>query len=101
MDDRSLFLDALDHARPEDRAAFLDRTCRDAAQRQRIARLLAAHEDAGSFLEKPPEELAATAGFDQDLPNDSWQNLLTLSDSSEAIGRLGPYDVIELIGRGG
>ncbi|QDU36702.1 Serine/threonine-protein kinase PknB [Maioricimonas rarisocia] len=101
MDDRSLFLEALDHAGPEHREAFLERACSDAAQRQRVERLLAAHEDAGSFLEKPPEELAATVGVDQDAADDSWQQLLSPGDSAEAIGRLGPYDVIELIGRGG
>src|SRR5258708_15626846 len=43
---------------PEERAAFLARSCGDdVALQQQVERLLASHRAAGSFLEKPPQEL--------------------------------------------
>jgi hypothetical protein len=51
----------------------------DAELRRRVAILLAAHEDAGSFLEKRPKELAATAGTEEGLSDwsgDAWHDLL-------------------------
>lgn len=45
----------------EQRAAFLDRSCGDDHElRRQVQQLLESHEQAGSFLDKPPVELAAT-----------------------------------------
>ena len=105
MDDRSIFLDALDKGGPEDRTTFLDEACGDDAElRRRVEILLAAHEDAGSFLDKRPEELAATASTEEGLSDwsgDAWHDLLQASATPDCIGVIGPYEVVELIGRGG
>src|SRR5262249_60048936 len=54
MNEESIFLEALGKVDPSDRARFLDQACAgDAAQRQRIEKLLAAHPEAGNFLEQP------------------------------------------------
>lgn len=74
--------------------------------------MLEAHNDAGSFLEKTPEELDADSVFAQTVDRstvqgegsnseDTWQNLLTPSDDPERLGDLGPYEISELVGRGG
>jgi hypothetical protein len=54
MNERSIFVAALDIEDPSDRAAYLDRACKDdPAVRQRVERLLKAHSAAGSFLQAP------------------------------------------------
>jgi hypothetical protein len=57
-------LDKLFHValerKPEERAAFLDEACAsDAALRRQVEQLLAAHRDAGSFIESPAMEVEA------------------------------------------
>jgi hypothetical protein len=45
-----------------ERAAFLDRECRkDLELRQRIEALLQAHDQPGSFLNQPAQDLGATS----------------------------------------
>ena len=58
-------LDELFHAalerEPEERAAFLKEACRgDEELRKKVEALVAANEQAGSFIEKPALELEAT-----------------------------------------
>jgi eukaryotic-like serine/threonine-protein kinase len=49
---KSLYLEASDLASPAERAAYLDLTCAgDAELRARIETLLAAHDQAGRFLD--------------------------------------------------
>ena len=61
MDEKSIFLQAVDIADPKDRNHWLDEICRDDAElRKRIDGLLERHSEASSFLEKPPSELQAT-----------------------------------------
>jgi serine/threonine protein kinase/Tfp pilus assembly protein PilF len=53
MNEEAIFLEALENATPEDRAAFLDRACADDAElRRAVELLLKAHEQAGDFLQK-------------------------------------------------
>ena len=74
---------------PAERAAFLDRECGgDEALRAEVASLLAAHEGAGGFLDAP----AAVA---EGLMEPEGRTLL------EAGRRLGPYEVVREVGRGG
>ena len=55
----SLFHSALERE-PEERAAFLDEACgSDASLRKQVEALLAAHEEAGSFIESPAIEVEA------------------------------------------
>ena len=54
MTEQSIFLAALDIADPTERAAYLNQSCGgDAALRQQVEVLLAAHERCGDFLEVP------------------------------------------------
>jgi hypothetical protein len=54
MTEREIFLAALKHPAPGERAAFLDQACgSDASLRGQIVALLAEHEQLGSYLEVP------------------------------------------------
>src|SRR6266516_2906606 len=74
---------------PDERAAFLADACAgDESLREEVEALLASHEQAGSFFEKPvAEEAAKVFAADQE---ESW------------VGQsLGPYQIISQLGVGG
>ena len=80
--------EALDR-QPEARKAFLEQACvGDEDLRLQVEALLAAHEKAGSFVETPALDLAA-------------QGLARAGSESFVGKRLGPYEVLSLLGRGG
>src|SRR5262245_10373249 len=113
MTERSVFLVALEYDDPGERSAYLDRACAgDAALRAEVEQLLSAHERSGSFMGRPaPERLAGDlaagpeaddtrtgpSGPDADEP----LGFLTPSEKPGSPGRLGHYEVQEVIGRGG
>jgi eukaryotic-like serine/threonine-protein kinase len=81
-----LFAAALEKHAPGDRAAFLDQATADNPElRERLDALLAAHYDAGSFLQLPAEE--ATAVY------------ATLTERPGSV--VGRYKLLEQIGEGG
>ncbi len=69
----------------DQRQAFLEQACAgDAELRKEVDKLLAAHEKAGSFVERPALDL------------------VTQQPTQSLVGRnLGPYEILSLIGRGG
>ncbi|GAI93645.1 unnamed protein product, partial [marine sediment metagenome] len=71
-----------------ERVAYLDGVCRDDPElRARVEALLAAHEEAGSFLESPPVDIGGT---------------LDTPPLTEGPGtRIGRYKLLQLIGEGG
>ncbi|MFG0335210.1 MAG: serine/threonine-protein kinase [Maioricimonas sp. JB049] len=82
----------------DERSAFLDEICAgDAQRRLRVEALLAAYEDAGSFLEKPASSLRGGFGETSTASLD----FLEPSETAGSLGKLGPYEVLDLIGRGG
>src|SRR5262249_55855612 len=85
---KDLFHAALERA-PSQRAPFLVDACAGETELHReVASLLAAHEDAGSFIEAPV--VAPAAAWLTDEPDDP------------SIGRhLGPYQILQAIGHGG
>jgi serine/threonine protein kinase len=82
-----IFFAALEKAAPRERGAYLDEACTgDPDLRRRVEKMLAAQNQAGSFLEQPASARGATAH----------EPLL------ERPGTLiGPYKLLELIGEGG
>ena len=105
-------------------AEFLDNACGDDEQlRAEVKALLRHDQDAGSFLEQRPEDFLADGATDpatgadehaaayvtdptvrtgQEVSNDeSWRDLLSSCDDPDRLGTLGPYEVIEPVGRGG
>ncbi len=87
MKAEELFLAAVEKKTPRDRAAYLDDACGDDAPlRAQVEGLLESHEEAGSFLDQPLFNSAAT--IDQPI--------------TEKPGtQIGPYKLREQIGEGG
>jgi serine/threonine protein kinase len=86
-------LDKLFHAalerEPAERSAFLDQACAsDQSLRKQVETLLAAHEEAGSFIERPAFEVEARSVADD-------QNELTAGQT------IGHYQIISSLGVGG
>ncbi|HEY7423093.1 MAG TPA: serine/threonine-protein kinase, partial [Gemmataceae bacterium] len=113
MNERSIFFEALDLETPAERSSYLDAVCGgDVVLRQRVEALLRSHEEAGDFLDKTaPERLAAEQAACGELEQTQRQPLLdggaeplsflSPSNRSGALGRLGHYEVLEVLGRGG
>ena len=90
MNERTIFLSALEKDPTDERSAYLDSACGDDSDlRQRLERLLEAHERDCQVLDSPLEP-AAVATVDQAV------------DHTEAPGtQIGPYKLREQIGEGG
>ena len=77
-----------------DRAALLEEACAgDLALRRRVERLLRLHEQPDRLFDQPATQLLA--GGDEAL------DFLEPSAKPGSLGRLGHYEVLEVIGRGG
>ena len=111
MTDETIFATALEQADPAARAAYLTEACAgDPDCRRRVEGLLAAHEKASGFLEKPPVPPADPARMPtQDLsasetdpsePDDAL-TFLTPPRRPDSLGRIGHYEVLEVLGKGG
>src|SRR5438094_4034422 len=94
MSERDIFIAALQQEDPAERQAYLDEACaRRPELRQQVENLLRLHEGAGSFLDRPAAEAAATGAF---------QEVAAPASSGEAPGALiGPYKLLEQVGEGG
>src|SRR5438270_7168744 len=110
----AIFAQALAMSTPAERTAYLDEACADdLTLRQRVETLLHAHEAAGDFLGKLAIQCAAEALAGQACAEDTQAeapvedadpeplDFLTSSDKPDSLGRLGHYEVLEVIGRGG
>jgi len=88
MDAEQIFHEAVDISDPKERAAYLDRVCKDDDKlRVAVEALLHADEKAVDFLESPAVDVDATLG---------------ISPSIEGPGtKIGHYELLELIGEGG
>jgi serine/threonine protein kinase/formylglycine-generating enzyme required for sulfatase activity len=101
--EESLFLQALEIDSPDERVAFLDRACAgDIALRNGVEALLRHHRESTSFLESSPTEVVVaaeqlTAGEAEGPALD----FLSPSNDAHSLGRLGYYDVLEVLGHGG
>lgn len=121
MTEQTIFLTAVDIADPRARAAYLARACgSDTDLRQRIEALIAAHAQSGEFLDvpapeqlRPPPDASPTRTFapsptidhgatEDDGPEDA-PDLSFLGPPAAAgtLGTLGPYQIEQLLGRGG
>jgi len=97
MTEREVFLGALDIADRDERLRFLDRACAgDTTLRASVDELLAAHEKSGRFLSVPDDP---SRTLDSNETSDL--GFLEPSDKPGSIGRLGHYEILGTLGRGG
>jgi serine/threonine protein kinase len=111
MQDESIFAVALEKSTPEERRAYLDEACAGNPDlRASVEELLRASDDAGSFLDHSPAAViggetidAAGAADDTEksAPGASVLTLLAPCDKPDRIGKLGPYEIFEVVGQGG
>src|SRR6516225_2547716 len=130
MTEETIFLAAREMDDPAARTAYLDEACAgDPALRQRIEALLRSDQEPNSFLDTPaveevarageatwtlspsaaagvrrsPEPRSGAAGRTEAEPYREEQALALLAPSREAgsLGRLGHYEVLEVVGHGG
>src|SRR5690349_15287657 len=94
MTERDIFIAALQKDDPSQRQAYLDEVCaRDPDMRKQVNELLRLYEGAGSFLQNPSAESAATGPFQgTDEPQ---------SDPVRPGTIIGPYKLLQQIGEGG
>ena len=112
-----IFLAAVESLDVAQRLALLDEQCgADGDLRAQVESLLAASERAGSFLEHPaidgpptvrtdgdsrPIESSASTDRTQLHVDEVSLEFLSPCDTPDALGRLGPYEITDVIGRGG
>jgi sugar lactone lactonase YvrE len=125
MNQRDIFTAAVQITDPVERTAYLEQACGgDANLRRRVEALIRAHDSAGDFLTRPAvEQLAGDvsppAGREEDVTQhqasagsaseaephgaEEDEGLAFLQPSSEpgSLGRLGHYEVLEVLGHGG
>ena len=115
MKECDIFMQALEIESPEDREAYLKHACMDDPEiRQRVDKLLHSHEAASSLFEHPAFEPAATKLLDltdasrnsssgqTESPSEKISlDFLEPSTQINSLGRLGQYEILETIGRGG
>jgi eukaryotic-like serine/threonine-protein kinase len=112
----ALFFEALEKGTAAERAAFLDSACGgDAELRRQVEKLLKAHSRVGDFLKSPiveqlaaaPERPNASPGQGSDRStnaDDDEDNTLAFLQPStrpDSLGRIGHYEVLEVLGKGG
>jgi hypothetical protein len=113
MNERTLFLTALEKEDPAQRTAYLDEACAgDAALRARVEALLESHQREGKFLDVPAVEQlggpggqappGATVEDLSSMPEDGLApDILGPAEKPGSLGRLGHYDILEIVGSGG
>jgi serine/threonine protein kinase/tetratricopeptide (TPR) repeat protein len=102
MNEREIFIAALEKDSPEDRRHFLDLACQDAAAlRRRVEELLEVHARAGSYLNRPLAAPLLTGDYAQagEGPPEAGE---PKAGSGEGAGdAIGPYTLLEQVGEGG
>jgi serine/threonine protein kinase/tetratricopeptide (TPR) repeat protein len=99
---KELFLACLERESPGEREALLGEACRaDEVLRRQVEALLRQHEQAGSFLEKPPAGEAGEGETGVAAPG-RWTDPVEPALPSEGPGsRIGPYKLLQRLGEGG
>src|SRR5438067_545217 len=124
MTEEQVFLAALDLASPAHRSAYMQKACGgDVELRRQVEGLLAAHFRTGAFLDEPVGKqlkaglptliegnvvreranLRGDAVADEKRPDEEPDDLHFLQPSSrpDSLGRIGHYEVLEVLGKGG
>jgi formylglycine-generating enzyme required for sulfatase activity len=108
MSERTIFLNALDKEDRTEQSKYLDEACAgDRALRERVEALLRSHREAGNFLSRPAVEPSAPVGSavgetqaEPAAADRADLRFLAPSEKPGLLGRLGHYDVQEVVGQG-
>jgi putative intracellular protease/amidase len=100
---RAVFDRALDLPSEHARRAYLNEVGAASPEvRHRVELLLAAHANAGAFLETPPPVVeTAVESLRALVPRENSLDFLSPSDRPDSLGKLARYEVLERIGSGG
>ncbi len=108
MNERTIYLAALDITDPAERSAYLDRACvGNAKLRQQVNALLVANDRSGEFLDVPALRQMAdnpdvTQTFGEKTGGEEFDlSYLTPSTKPGSLGTLGHYEVMQVLGQGG
>jgi serine/threonine protein kinase len=103
MNERTIFLEALEKTDPAERAAYLDWTCaNNAPLRDHVEQLLGALDNAGSFMAAPPGHADSWADATRAPGGGSTVPTSESRPIAEGPGaRIGPFKLLERIGEGG
>ncbi|HVK14721.1 MAG TPA: serine/threonine-protein kinase, partial [Gemmataceae bacterium] len=117
MTEEKVFLAVIDLPDAAARAAYLDGACgTDGDLRRQVEALLASHFRSGEFLDVPAAEQIQAAAAEGDTathrgdavsaetdPDDERNGLSFLAPSArpDSLGRIGHYEVLQVLGRGG
>ena len=107
MNERTIFLAALDITDPAARCAHLDRACAGNSKlRLQVDALIAASERSGEFLDvaalrQMADHPDATTAFGVETDDEIDLNYLTPSTEPGSLGTLGHYEVKRVLGQGG
>jgi hypothetical protein len=93
---KAIFMEALEKATPAERDTFLDQACGvDNTLRDRVEALLKTHDRPDALLDRPATECLPEGPAPEPL------HFLEPSARPGALGRLGHYEVLEVVGQGG
>ena len=111
MTEREIFAKALLCPNRDLRDAFLDEACGPAGPlRERLEQLLTLHESPHDLFDKRPADLLAALAEPSEgrAPDTDWDStarqlapFMVPSPRPEALGRIGHYDVLKVLGQGG
>lgn len=114
MNEHDIFLAALEIDDPVARAAYLEQACSESdSLRQQVESLLASHARSGEFLNVPAlQQIGAAAVATEPTTSETIVDhdrlkqsvelpFLQTSTQADSLGRLGHYEVREVIGQGG
>lgn len=109
MNEQSIFLAALEIEDPRERAQYIRDACGDdEALREQVESLFSAHEQSGEFLDSPAlqqmmkgQSSGASTADPHAVQREIDLSFLEPSETPDSLGRLGRYEIREMIGHGG
>jgi len=104
MTEEQVFLAVLDMENPADRSAYLDKVCgQDTRFRRLVDELLDAHLNSGDFLNEPVGKQMGAVSVNEKKPEEEANELFFLQRSTrpDSLGRIGHYEVLQILGKGG
>ena len=114
VNERDIFHAAMELSDPAERSAYLEKACAgDATLKQHVEGMLQVCPALGKFLEAPAADLETLARTPEQVPSDRGEgdvaadeetndlHFLQPASRADSLGRIGHYEVLEVVGKGG